>query len=393
MVRTARVALLIESSRCVGREILKGISSYMKTHDCWSIFHHERNLHDPAPRRLAAWKPDGIIARIGSSKLIQQIKRWGIPTVDVLGWHPVNGVPRFGSDRRKVVEVAIEHLRGRGLTELAYCGFAGLDFSDVRGTLFVEQAVRRGLRAQSYKEPRRSHAQLAILETERQFQPRRLAGWLESLPKPVGLFACNDMCARQVLNACQEADIKVPDEIAVLGVDNDEVLCELSDPPLSSIQLNNETIGYEAAALLERMLRGAKAVGKEFRFSPRRVVARRSSETLAISDRDVADALRLIREQACRGLTVAEVLDRVGMSASTLKRRFAAILQRSPKAEIHRVQLERAKELLATGNLPLARVAELAGFANVEWFSKLFHRKTGYPPGQYRRTVQSQTES
>ncbi len=97
---------------------------------------------------MAAWKPDGIIARIGSPKLIQQIKRWGIPTVDVLGWHPIGGVPRFGSDRRKVVEVAIEHLRGRGLTELAYCGFAGLDFSDVRGTLFVEQAVKLGLRAQ-----------------------------------------------------------------------------------------------------------------------------------------------------------------------------------------------------------------------------------------------------
>jgi LacI family transcriptional regulator len=119
----------------------------------------------------------------------------------------------------------------------------------------------------------------------------------------------------------------------------------------------------------------------------------RSTETLAIADPDVADALRLIREQACQGLTVAEVLDCVGMSASTLKRRFAAIIGRSPKAEIQRVQLERAKELLSDGNLPLARVAELAGFANAEWFSKFFHRKVGYAPGQYRRAMQTRTES
>jgi LacI family transcriptional regulator len=123
------------------------------------------------------------------------------------------------------------------------------------------------------------------------------------------------------------------------------------------------------------------------------VVARRSSETLAISDPDVAEALRLIREEACSGLTVAEVLRRVGMSASTLKRRFADILGRSPKAEIHRIQLERAKELLMAGDLPMVRIAELAGFENVEWFNKLFHRKTGSTPGQYRRAMQTRTES
>jgi LacI family transcriptional regulator len=145
-----------------------------------------------------------------------------------LGWHPVPGVPRFGSDRQKVVEAALEHLRERGLTEFAYCGFSRLGFSVVRGALFVAHAATLGFRVQVYEEPGRSHARLATLETERQLQVRRVAGWLKSLPKPVGLFACNDMCARQVLNACQDAEIKVPDEIVVLGVNNDEVLCELS---------------------------------------------------------------------------------------------------------------------------------------------------------------------
>ena len=319
-----RVALLIESSRSSGREILRGIAEYVRIHSRWSVFWQERSLHDVVPSQLAKWKADGIIARIESKKLVGQIKRLRLPTVDVLGWHPIPGVPRFGNDREAVVRLAVEYLRQLGLQHFAYCGLPGLTFSEVRGRLFAEMVRRLGYVPLLYEDTRkRSHADTAAAETEPLLRAELLARWLRALPKPVGLMACNDACAQQVLAICRDHGIDVPDEVAVIGVDNDQLLCELSDPALSSVALNNAKIGYEAAATLDRMLRGEKPPLQEIRIAPVGIVARRSTEMLAIPDPDVAAALQFIRTHAVDGITVPDVLEHVVLSASTLKRRFA----------------------------------------------------------------------
>jgi LacI family transcriptional regulator len=395
MPRRLRVALLIESSRASGRGLLGGIASYVRTHGPWSVYHYERALGDAAPVRLHDWRPDGIIARVESRRLIRLIEQWNVPTVDVLGWYRLEGIPQLGNDRRAIARMAAEYLLERGLEHFAYCGFPGLAYSDQRGDHFADYLQNVGRHGHIYRDShseRRSHpsrrTNLTTTEAQGLLQIDELAAWLHDLPKPVGLLACNDIRAQQVLSACSEHGIAVPDRVAVIGVDNDEVLCEMCDPPLTSIELNNRRIGYEAAAQLERMIRGEPVPTEKLLVPPVRVVSRASTDLMAVADSDVAAAIHFIREHACEGICVEDVLAHVAISASSLKRRFAASLGRSPKAEILRVQLERVKHLLRSTNLPLAKVAELAGFQHVEWMCKLFKKKTCFTAGQFRKDAQ-----
>ncbi len=198
-------------------------------------------------------------------------------------------------------------------------------------------------------------------------------------------MAATDDRAHHVLNVCGEYGIAVPDEVAVIGVDNDEMLCDLCDPPLSSVALNPMKVGYEAAALLDRMMRGKLPPKGRILIPPLGVVMRRSTDLLCISDPDLAAAVRFIREHACEGIAVDDVVRRIHISRSTLKRRFTSILRRSPNDEIHRLQIDRVMQLLSTTKLPLAKIAESAGFRHVESMCKLFKRKTGMTPGGFRK--------
>ena len=204
-----------------------------------------------------------------------------------------------------------------------------------------------GCRARVYEGLPPLHvAEISSIE-EIQEREDAIAGWLRSLPKPVGLMAYNDRCAYQVIAACGSRGIAVPDEVAVIGVDNDEVLCELSDPPLSSVDPNAQRIGYETAALLHRLILGDPPQKSPVLVQPLGVIARESTDAIAIADSQTAAAVRYIRRYACDGLQIKELLRNVEISRSTLERRFARYLGRSPRAEITRVQLRRVKELLS----------------------------------------------
>jgi LacI family transcriptional regulator len=212
-----------------------------------------------------------------------------------------------------------------------------------------------------------------------------LMHWLQSLPKPCGLMACNDARGRQVLNCCREGDVAVPDEVAVIGVDKDEIFCELSDLPLSSVTLNTQQIGFEAAALLARMMAGESAEHSSILVKPLGVLARQSTDVLAIDDRQIALALGYIREHACDGLSVESLLKVVPLSRSVLERRFSQLLGISPNGEILRVRLERVCQLLAESDLTLAEVAGKAGFTHPEYMSRIFKSKMGVTPGEFRK--------
>jgi LacI family transcriptional regulator len=201
-------------------------------------------------------------------------------------------------------------------------------------------------------------------------------------------MACNDMRGQHVLDSCQRAGVAVPEEVAVVGVDDDDLLCDLCSPPLSSVAPNPELIGYEAAALLEALMAGHPADPLERTVPPVGVTARQSTDVLAIGDPSVAVAVRLIRERACHGLTVADVLREVPVSRSVLERLFRRHLGRSPQAEIRAVRLKRVKQLLVETSLPLDQVAELSGFAHPEYLSVAFRRATGQTPGRYRALAQ-----
>jgi LacI family transcriptional regulator len=386
--RRPRVALLIESSRAYGRGTLMGVSKYIRQHGPWSIFFQDQGLGDRSPPWLENWEGDGILARVENLPMAAAIRRVGVPAVDLRYLLPNLNLPSVRTDDAAATALAWEHLRERGFRHFAYCGFNGADYSDIRRDQFAQKVSQTGLCCHVYVDPNqpghhastRKHEELGLSDGD------RVAQWIKELPKPIGLMACNDMRGQQILNACRSIGVAVPDEVAVIGVDNDEVLCEMSDPPLSSVVANTERIGYEAAALLDRLMSGSRAPTEPIVVGPLGIVTRHSSDVLAVDDRHIAAAVRFIRERACEGVDVGDVLRAVPLSRSALERRFAKALNRSPKEEILRVRLNRVKQLLTETDFPLSRVAEKIGLEHPEYLNVIFKIKIGMTPAQFRAT-------
>ena len=373
------VALLIETSKTYGRGLLRGISRYVRTHRPWSVFIEERGLADPLPAWLDGWKGDGIILRTADNQQADAIRCRDVPVV-YLGESRSTGLPMLHSDERMIARQAAEHLLERGFHSFGFVGLHGTVWSEQRLEFFTERLHESGRRCDLFEfhaSPGEPSAWLA--------QEKELTTWLGHLSQPAALMACYDVMGVRVLDACRNAGIAVPEQVAVVAVDNDPLLCTLATPPLSSVAHDLDRIGYEAAALLDRMMGGDSPPREEMLIEPCGVVCRQSTDVLAIPDTQVAKALRFVREHACDGIDVDDVAQFVQMHRATLKRRFEKLLGRSPKAEIMRLQLGRVKELLRETDFTLVRIADLTGFRHSEYMSVLFKRKEGITPGQYRR--------
>lgn len=386
MARRRRVALLIESSRGYGRGLLRGIATYIRNHGRWTVFHQERTMSDDAPPWLRSWRGDGVIARIESRSLIAALRRLRVPVVDLRGMHDLPGIPLIETNDRRVTELAVEHLLDRGFHHFAFCGYGSANFSRRRLGYFVPLVRRAGRTPHVYEAPA-SERDTAAAEGRGLAYERRLARWIRSLPKPVAVMACNDVRGQQVINACRDLHLGVPEDVAVVGVDNDPLVCDLCDPPLSSVEPDTERIGAEAAALLDRLMDGRAAPPRKTFVDPVGLVARPSTDVSAIPDRQVASAVRFIRQHACEGIGVEDVLDPLAFSRSTLERRFAALLGRTPREEIVRVKLRHARQLLRETDFPLAEIARISGFRHAETLCAVFRRETGSTPGAYRRST------
>ncbi|HUA39037.1 MAG TPA: DNA-binding transcriptional regulator [Candidatus Sulfopaludibacter sp.] len=383
--RRPRVALLVESSRAYGRGLLSGVAKFVRQHDPWSIFFQDLNLCDETPEWLENWKGEGVIVRLENSDIVSVIRCLKVPAIFLRRVEPKAKIPCILTDNVAVSRTGFEHLKERGFRHFAFCGFNGADYSDERKTGFVESVTRAGLRCHVYAD-----AQMSLKNDTAKYEGLglkdggRVAAWIQKLPKPVGVMACNDMRGQQILDACRATRVAVPEEVAVVGVDNDEVVCNLSDPPLSSVVPDTERIGYEAALLLSKMMEGGRSWPPEILIEPKGVVTRRSTEVLAMEDRQIAAVARFIREHACEGIDVSDVLRVIPMSRSSLDRRFIKILGRSPKDEILRVRLNRVKQLLAETDFPLSLIAEKTGFEHIEYLSRIFKKKIGITASHFR---------
>ena len=394
MAKHRKIALLIEWSRAYGRGVLRGIARYVAAHESWKIYQTERRLCDGTPGWLKDWDGDGVIARIENDELLEQIRRMDIPAVDLFEHSKAASIPGVLTDNRAIAHLAADHLLERGLERFAYCGLPGVYSSEARSEHFVDYLSRVGYEVSVYKNPRQSDTTFISTTEDHELRcEETVASWVASLPKPVGLMACNDFRAHQILMACSDRDIAVPEEVAVIGVDNDELICELCHPPLSSIEQNPERVGYEAAALLDRLIDGQASPAQPILVEPLGVVARQSTDVVAVGDADVAAAVHFIRGHACDGIQVKDVLQHTNISRSTLERRFARLLGRSPKAEILRVQLDRVKHLLAMTDYSLARIAQLTGFDYMESMCCCFKRTIGQTPGRYRLECRGHLET
>ena len=383
--------MLIESSRAYGRAALSGISKYVRENAHWSIFIQEHSLSNDLPGWFKNWKGDGIITRIEAPALGAVLKRLDIPVVFLRNVAPGVKIHSFLTDNSGVSRAAFEHLRERGFRHFAFCGYNGADYSDERRDGFSRFVTETGARCHIFEESLpQGDFSTATYEEVGLKDGDLVARWIRELPKPVGLMACNDMRGQQVLDACRAIGIVVPDEVAVIGVDNEEVLCDLSDPPLSSVVPNAERIGYEAASLLDSLMRGEKVQATRSLIEPIGVYTRRSTEVLAIEDRQIAAVARFIRLHACEGIDVSNVLQAVPMSRSTLDRRFIKIMGHSPKDEILRVRLNRAKQLLAETDLSQAIIAEKIGLEHAEYLSRIFKRRMGMTPSEFRSRLRTE---
>lgn len=391
--RLLNVALIIESGRAFGRGLLRGIARYARTQGNWCIVYHPWEWDDEVPRWLMRTQCDGVIARIESIPLLHALQRLKVPVVDVRRKYHTPGMPMVGSEYRLIAQLAVDHLREKGFRHFAYCGYAGVDYSVRRRDDFVNCLNDHHYKALIYEGGTPHSAATWQRESTAMFHERELGAWLATLPKPIGLMACNDMRGRQVLNACKTRSIVVPDDVAVIGVDNDEVLCDLAEPPLSSVIPATDRIGYQAATLLDDMMRGLRPPLREICIEPLGVATRRSTDVLAVEDHRVAMALRFIRDHACEGITVEDVLNHLGandatqVSRSTLEHRFAEVMEHSPKAEIMLVRLRRVKQLLVETDCPLPEIAARVGFQHAEYLSTLFKSKFGQTPGLFRRRM------
>jgi LacI family transcriptional regulator len=380
-----KVAVLVETSRVIGRGLLEGISQYMHRHGSWSVYHDERTLHDGIPRWIRRWKGDGILARLEARGAIRKIQRMGVPVVDLLSRYPVSGVPTVTTDEWSVARMAADHLLELGFRQFAYCGFGGVDYSEQRCRCFIQYLAERGYEVNVYGEHYRHRAsRFTAMEAGSLAHEREVGAWLLSLPKPLGLMACNDIRGQQVLNTCKENDILVPDEVAVVGADNDVLLCQLSLPSLSSIEFDSIGTGYEAARMLDQLMHHKRRISDAV-FRPLGVVARQSTDAVATADKDVVAAVQFIRHRAAEGIGVDDVVEAVSLSRSTLERRFASTFGRTVTAEIDRVKLNRVKELLTRTDWTLRQIADEAGFQHIEPLCRLFKRKLGLTLGEFRK--------
>ena len=383
MARIPHIALLIETSREYARGLLRGVARYHHENGPWSIYFVPHGLDEPPPTWLKHWQGDGILCRINSTRMARAVLATGIPAVDVRGALSESGVPFVGLDNRPIARLAYDHLLQCGLKNFAFCGRPRGENppQDLRCDYFVGLVEQGGQRCEvftgvGHRGGKRSWEQ----------EQEDIARWLKKLPKPVGIMAANEDRGRQVLDACRRAGLSVPHEVAVLGVDNDTNLCSLCTPPLSSIETNAGLVGYEAAALLIRMMHGSKVPQEPVLIgSPRGLVRRQSTDILAIEDVEVAKALRYIRENACRGIQVRDVLAQTKHSPSTLERRVKALFGRSVKSEITRVRLETAKLLLQETNLRVAQIASRTGFNEAKYFCEVFRSVEGVTPTTFRK--------
>lgn len=382
MKRRKSVALLIETSNAYARGVLEGIMAYVRQHEPWSLYLPEQGRGDRPPAWLAGWKGDGIIARIETREIARAVRRTKLPVVDVSAARHIPEVPWVETDDAAIARMAAEHLLDRGFKTLAFCGEPRFVWSRLRCEQFIARAREAGARCEIYQSRGRS-GRATPLGSEH----AALVKWVRSLPRPAGVLACYDIKAQQLLDACRDAGVAVPEDIAVLGVDNDPVLCNLTTPPLSSVIPDAQRTGFEAASLLGRMLAGERLRPDAHLIAPVGVETRQSTDVLAMGDRDVAAALRFIREHACDGIGVGEVLRAVPLSRRVLESRFRKHAGRTPHAEILRVRLDRVKQLLLETDLPLERIAALAGFEHPEYMSVAFRRELGPTPGQYRRQM------
>lgn len=371
-----KVVLLIESSRASGRDLLRGIADYARHHGPWAFYWEPGGLEKAWPQ-LKTLGADGIILR--DMEQLDEVLAHGLPAV-VVG-HSKREIPGFANvitDSHAIGALAAEHLLNCGFRQFAYCGFADIPWSVLRGESFSQHLAKAGYKTHFYAA--QSRPQPSGWSGE-----RNLADWLHSLPKPLAIMACNDDLGEQVIEACKIAGLHVPDQVGIIGADNDELVCDLSDPPMSSVAINFQRAGYQSAAVLDGLMRGRRVRHRKIIVPATHVVPRRSTDIVAVDDPQVAQALRFIRDHAREVISVPDVARAAGLSRRVLEKRFQSLLRRSVLREIRRVRVSQICRMLVETNESISQIGLALGYAGTEHLARYFRQEKHMTPLAYRR--------
>jgi LacI family transcriptional regulator len=365
-----------------GIQVLQGVDRYCREHGRWE-YHLEANTTMETMTRawsaIQRWKPDGIIACMLNQGVARLARESGLPAVNVTGHSDWTG-PSVVTDTVAVGRMVAKHFLSNGLKSFAFCARTGESSAQRMSDGFEQELREAGFRCDIITDRMTGGLETDWVKNHNQTMLR-----LAKLKKPAGVFCVYDYRAHEVAWTCHHLGLRVPDDVAIVGKDNSETLCRLSSPPLSSVELDCQRIGFEAARMLSGMVSGRKGAGRVVLVPPRRLVVRQSSDIIATEDPDVAEAMRFIRQHASEPINVKDLLRAIPMSRRMMELRFVQLIGRTPRAEMMRLRMERATTLLLDTDLPIASVAQKSGFTGQEIFSTAFRRETGTTPSRYRQ--------
>jgi len=379
-----RVALLIETSNRHGRELVEGITRYGREDRNWHFQLFELARGGEPPDWLAEWDGHGIIARVESFRTARLLEKTRLPIVNLSAARLIATAPLVETDDKAIAKLAYTHFKEIGLNHFAFFGDDRFAWSSSRSAFFRLAVERDGCGWSEFK-----------VGTDRAPSVERqdIAAWLRSLPKPIGILASYDVRARELIDVCLEDGLRVPDDVAVIGIDDEHLHCSISYPSLTSIVLNSERMGYVAADVLARLMRSEEVPQTQILVEPIRLVRRESTDVRTTSDPLVAKAVTFIHANASRHIAVKDVVDYVGTSRRVLETRFQKNLRRTPHNEILNVKVRRVQEMLKASDLPLYRIAEEIGFSHAEYLSVMFKRHTGEWPSVFRERHRMPTKA
>lgn len=378
MKKLPRIILMIEPIGEYVQGLLRGIARYSNANGPW-VYYREPGKHEGTLPQLAPQEADGIIARIPNTAHARKKLPENVPTITIGYREIISELPQIFGDSEAIGKMAGEYFLNKGFRNFGFCGFDEMHWSRERGKSFKSLIESHGYKTFFYKNLKGSKRKSWHLEQQ------DIAAWLKTLPRPIGILACNDDRGQHLISACKLAKLKVPDDVAVLGVDNDKFVCGLSLPQLSSVALGTERAGYEAAELLARMMRKKKIIDKNIMVRPTHIADRQSTDMLAVEDEDLSDAINYIQKHTDTETSVDDVISAGVISRRNLERKFKEHLNRTIYDEIKRQRVGRVIAMLLETDLTVVQIGLALKFKDTTHVGRFFKEAMGISPLAYRR--------
>ncbi|MFP4354091.1 MAG: substrate-binding domain-containing protein [Phycisphaerae bacterium] len=373
------ILLLLDTSTFYGRQIARGVAWYSEGHTPMAFYIHPA-MGDEALQGLRNWRVDGIIGRLRQGQLPTAVGTGQLPAVTTTGHNPAENLPRITLDDEAIGRMVAEHFLQRGFRNFGFCGTYGMGFSQMRQKGFAARLAEDDYPCDNYQ-PLAN----AVGDSYFQDEQEHIVEWIRSLPHPAGVMAADDSMSWKISQACRTSQIRMPEQIALVGVNNDDMLCRLASPPTSSVALPLERLGYLAGQMLDTLLQGEQPDPPVQALPPIGVVTRRSSDVVAVEDSDISTAMRYIRDHLDENIQVDDIAAAAAVSRRSLQRKFPQVVGHTLQKEIRQVRISKAKNLLAQTDLPLYQIASACGFRYPEHLSRIFKQVTGATPTDYRR--------